>query len=73
MGARTKRSALRVPFLVLLPTVVLAGHSGIAKFSGHYTAPATYCSELGGTVLKPCDPPSEDSMLINPIDATHSN
>ena len=61
-----------VPFLAALPIVAFSGQSGVAKFAGYYTAPATYCSELEGTALKPCDPPVDDWMQIKPIDDTHA-
>jgi hypothetical protein len=72
MGARIERNGLPVPFLALLPMAALSGQAGIVQFAGYYTAPATYCSELDGTALKPCDPPVEDWMQIKPIDATHA-
>jgi hypothetical protein len=61
-----------VAFFALLPITVFSGQSDVGKFAGYYTAPATYCSELDGTDLKPCDPPVEDWMQIKPIDATHA-
>ena len=63
-----------VPLFVLalsFPVETFSGTLSIAQIAGYYTA-NSHCTVVEGGKVEPCDPPFDDWLRIEPVDASHA-
>jgi hypothetical protein len=66
-----RASGYRVALLIAIaPAFAVADQNLLTTMEGYYSVPGRYCSELQGTELRPCMPPSHDCLLVKELDMT---
>jgi hypothetical protein len=68
----TKTACVCLIFLTSGLSIGGPNQESISQMEGYYIEPAKTCSVLQGRVLKPCNPPRSDCLLIKRIDDSHA-